>query len=324
MRKKVDLFLKALENSKDITKDDVWRIAEEYGLSVPKRMAKSKIIDIIASEYLERLYEAFSEFIYIPVWEVAGFYGLTTEKINKLQELGVIKEHPKVEEFYNRSYKEYYNANTYPLSVLDYNTENLDEAYNLAYGGHGYRLRVETKTTEEIEPIVTELKKVFDIAKAPDIYPHRNNDGYYSYLSIKQINNSNFKHNAYKLKINDLEDDIVKLKEKHKAEIEKIKSKVAEHLGIEFNGYADIIKFKREYEELKKQISETNESIEKNNNSKVQKIKNERGAGRKALFSDEDKRQVKLYREKGKTIKQISQLYCCSVGLIHKIINENN
>ena len=32
---------------------------------------------------------------------------------------------------------------------------------------------------------------------------------------------------------------------------------------------------------------------------------------------------MKLYRIQGKTIKEIAEMYSCSVGLVHKIINEN-
>nr|WP_308545444.1 hypothetical protein [uncultured Lachnoclostridium sp.] len=31
---------------------------------------------------------------------------------------------------------------------------------------------------------------------------------------------------------------------------------------------------------------------------------------------------IRMYRIQGKTIKEIAQMYSCSVGLIHKIINE--
>lgn len=49
---------------------------------------------------------------------------------------------------------------------------------------------------------------------------------------------------------------------------------------------------------------------------------NERGARRKARFSDQEKEMIKMYRIQGKTIKEIAEMYCCSVGLIHEIINE--
>lgn len=53
------------------------------------------------------------------------------------------------------------------------------------------------------------------------------------------------------------------------------------------------------------------------------KIHNERGAGRKSRFTIQEKETMKLYRIQGKTIKEIAEIYSCSVGLVHKIINEN-
>lgn len=54
----------------------------------------------------------------------------------------------------------------------------------------------------------------------------------------------------------------------------------------------------------------------------VQKINNERGAGRKERFNQSDKEAMKMYRLQGKSYKEIAELYGCSVGLVHKIINE--
>lgn len=51
-------------------------------------------------------------------------------------------------------------------------------------------------------------------------------------------------------------------------------------------------------------------------------IKNQRGAGRKSKFTDSEKETIKMYRLQGKTIKEISDMFECSVGLIHKLINE--
>lgn len=51
-------------------------------------------------------------------------------------------------------------------------------------------------------------------------------------------------------------------------------------------------------------------------------IKNQRGAGRKSKFTDSEKETIKMYRLQGKTIKEIADMYDCSVGLIHKLINE--
>ncbi|MGL5329556.1 MAG: hypothetical protein ACRDD7_09820, partial [Peptostreptococcaceae bacterium] len=49
---------------------------------------------------------------------------------------------------------------------------------------------------------------------------------------------------------------------------------------------------------------------------------NVRGAGRRARFSDAQVEEIKKLREDGNTIKEIATRFECSVGLIHKLINE--
>ena len=49
---------------------------------------------------------------------------------------------------------------------------------------------------------------------------------------------------------------------------------------------------------------------------------NARGAGRKAKFTDDQVDEIRRLREDGNTIKEIANRYNCSVGLIHKLINE--
>lgn len=68
--------------------------------------------------------------------------------------------------------------------------------------------------------------------------------------------------------------------------------------------------------ELEKEIEYL---VEKN--SIIQKH-NERGAGRKSRFTQSEIETIKMYRLQGKTIKEIAEMFKCSVGLIHKIINE--
>lgn len=65
------------------------------------------------------------------------------------------------------------------------------------------------------------------------------------------------------------------------------------------------------------------EDLKKSSNYNVQKIKNERGAGRKERFTDKQKQEIKAYRLQGKSIRQIAKVYSCSTGLIHKLITEN-
>ena len=59
-----------------------------------------------------------------------------------------------------------------------------------------------------------------------------------------------------------------------------------------------------------------------NNLKKNSLIHNARGAGRKAKFTDDQVDEIRRLREDGNTIKEIAKRYNCSVGLIHKLINE--
>ena len=90
---------------------------------------------------------------------------------------------------------------------------------------------------------------------------------------------------------------------------------------------ATIEKQEKEIQQLKDEIQKLKDEnkLLKSNNVGVAsntKAHNERGAGRKERFSDQEKEMMKMYRIQGKTFKEIAEIYHCSVGLIHKIINE--
>ena len=83
---------------------------------------------------------------------------------------------------------------------------------------------------------------------------------------------------------------------------------------------------KNEIQKLKDEIQKLkyeNELLKSTRGPINLKIRNERGAGRKSRFTIQEKETMKLYRIQGKTIKEIAEMYSCSVGLVHKIINEN-
>lgn len=77
-----------------------------------------------------------------------------------------------------------------------------------------------------------------------------------------------------------------------------------------------IQKLNNEHNKMIKEIKESNG---------VQKIKNERGAGRKSKFTDKEiERILKCRNEHKSSIRTIARDFGCSIGLIHKIINEHN
>ena len=68
------------------------------------------------------------------------------------------------------------------------------------------------------------------------------------------------------------------------------------------------------------QLLKENEEFKSNNY--VNKLKDERGAGRKEMFTEEQKARVKMLRLQGKSYRAIAKDMNCSVATVHKIINE--
>lgn len=73
---------------------------------------------------------------------------------------------------------------------------------------------------------------------------------------------------------------------------------------------------------LEKEIEELKVENEKLKNNSVQKIKNERNAGRKTKINDDIIRTVTMLRLQNKSIRYISKEINLSVGTLQKIINE--
>ena len=70
------------------------------------------------------------------------------------------------------------------------------------------------------------------------------------------------------------------------------------------------------------EIKRLNEEVQKLKNENREKIHNERGACRKSRFTEQEKESIRMYRLQGKTIKEIAEMFSCSVGIIHKLIHE--
>ena len=133
--------------------------------------------------------------------------------------------------------------------------------------------------------------------------------------------------------------EIQKLKDENKRHLEKIKNleETLHNSAYYKEGTYAIQALERgrvieqqekEIQKLKNEIQKLKDEnkLLKNNKPGIstenKKAHNERGAGRKEKFSIQEKETMKMYRIQGKTIKEIAELYSCSVGLIHKIINE--
>ena len=96
-------------------------------------------------------------------------------------------------------------------------------------------------------------------------------------------------------------------------EIEKLKAIIRLN---EINTKSKDDTIKRDRDTIQKLLKEIKEL--KSNN----KLKNERGAGRKEMFTEEQKARVKMLRLQDKSYRAIAKDMNCSVATVHKIINE--
>ena len=99
-------------------------------------------------------------------------------------------------------------------------------------------------------------------------------------------------------------------------EIEQLKSVIRLN---EINTKSKDDTIKRDRDTIQKLLKETEEL---KSNNYVNKLKNERGAGRKEMFTEEQKARVKMLRLQDKSYRAIAKDMNCSVATVHKIINE--
>lgn len=111
-----------------------------------------------------------------------------------------------------------------------------------------------------------------------------------------------------------------KLKKEIKSNEEDLREAYRESAALELQIASNDREYNRHIKELEKYYTYELYKL-KNEKNSICKIHNERGAGRKSRFTDEQIKEIKQYRTSGKTIKEIAELFNCSVGLIHKIIN---
>ena len=99
-------------------------------------------------------------------------------------------------------------------------------------------------------------------------------------------------------------------------EIEKLKAIIRLN---EINTKSKDDTIKRDRDTIQKLLKEIKEL---KSNNVVNKLKNERGAGRKEMFTEEQKARVKMLRLQDKSYRAIAKDMNCSVATVNKIINE--
>lgn len=119
-------------------------------------------------------------------------------------------------------------------------------------------------------------------------------------------------------KYDSMVDSVQKLKsenERLRVEVERLKEEnkdLVEHnlpyWDIEQRAWEKTLE---ENEELKRQLEES-----------VQKIKNERRAGRKQKFTNVEIQTIKMYRLQGQSYRTIAEMFNCSVGTIYNMCKD--
>ena len=145
-------------------------------------------------------------------------------------------------------------------------------------------------STKRFQKLMDGFKSV-----ASDLY----SSGNYYYITVDTSKKESRADKSYEVEIEELNKKIDCLNDI----IARLEAR-NNRLEQEVNKYKD---FKRNLDDLKKGVL----------------IHNARGAGRKAKFTDKQIEEIRRLREDGNTIKEIANRYNCSVGLIHKLINEN-
>ena len=152
------------------------------------------------------------------------------------------------------------------------------------------------KTIKGLEEIISDLEKRLDEQYKINIELHN------KIAEMQEVEDDKFEHSPMYRHMD--------------KEIEQFRAIIRLH-EINIKSKDDTIKRDRDtIQKLLKEIEELKSS------NVVNKLKNERGAGRKEMFTEEQKARVKMLRLQGKSYRAIAKDMNCSVATVHKIINE--
>lgn len=152
------------------------------------------------------------------------------------------------------------------------------------------------KTIKGLEVIITDLEKRLNEQNKINVELH-NKISQMQMIADDKFENSPIYHQMVK-------------------EIEKLKAIIRLN---EINTKSKDDTIKRDRDTIQKLLKEIEELKSSN---VVNKLKNERGAGRKEMFTEEQKARVKMLRLQDKSYRAIAKDMNCSVATVHKIINE--
>lgn len=301
----------------NVLKQDIVNLAVKMGLEFKKNMAKDNIVKLILNTNEEALYNEFGKYIKVPSWVITKAYGITSRQFADLKTIGLFKAIDSTRKGYDLySITDLPEDKNYFKNIWE---EKFSEGFN--------KIRVEVKELGDMEPIMTELGKLFEISNYYEEYEHRNGEGYYVYFAVrslkKEIDNSNYitVENA-KLKA-----EIKAIKEKLRTAEQEVRNAENDIRQTEY--YKEIFeenrKLRAELVGLKSDIRtiEYYKSKTKELEAELKELKNNKSNfGRKPKLDISQKEMVKVMRLRGDSIRKIAEHFEVGVATIDRILKE--
>ena len=182
----LDEVQKNKSSHNEVMKDEIYDFCVAHDLEVKKNTARATMIDTI---YAHGLFETFItpylDRFEVPIWVLADHHYLSSFQIETLTNYGVIKEEPHYKTFSGRNGK--FDALVYPLSVFEYESKFLRAQYEALTLEGNFKIRLETKTPQEVQKVTEVLSHLFELRTVPKSYEHRSKNGYYTYFDVKLL-----------------------------------------------------------------------------------------------------------------------------------------
>lgn len=310
-------ILANLGSEANVLKQDIVNLAVKMGLEFKKNMAKDNIVKLILNADEEALYNEFGKYIKVPSWVITKAYGITSRQFADLKTIGLFKVADCTRKGYGL-----YSVNDLPEDK-NYFKNIWEEKFSQGFN----KIRVEVKELGDMEPIMTELGKLFEISNYYEEYEHRNGEGYYVYFAVrslkKEIDNSDYitVENA-KLKA-----EIKTIKEKLITAEQEVRNVENDIRQTEY--YKEIFeenrKLRAELVGLKSDIRtiEYYKSKTKELEAELKELKNNKSnSGRKPKLDISQKEMVKVMRLRGDSIRKIAEHFEVGVATIDRILKE--
>lgn len=325
--KQIEYFKDRVINGNGVIyKQEIINFILDNGIKIKKNMAKTSAFQIICDNevLLQKFMDSYANSIDVPYYVVATAYCLTYFQVSELDRLGIINSLPYTAEK---------DTTLYPFSVLGYKDDYLLNEYEKRYKNDFHRTRIEFDSNDDksLADFIDKLSNVFDIENMSKLYKKRDEHGYNLYLSIRPkteaMNNSDVMaaQNAnLKTNISILKGEIVDLKERISEQSRNIKEtkeyKELRALYMQLKReYAILETYKPLYDDIKKKYDDLKAKYNDLEKS-LEQIK----SGRPKKLSDQDIETMKLYRIQGKSYRELSKLFNCSIGLISNTLKDFN